>query len=1743
MDPPQCVQNAMMTKDKKPFTYTPSGIDLSEVKSPRLSRRIQRNANCGGVTEAPNVPAPQNHGPLPPSALAAMQPQMHVQVFPSGPPPPPSVGRGGVPPPPPPPSGVPPPPPPPSQPLPTKKVTTNENQVLERPDMTKIIPDNPMALLRKTGGPKPRDFVQDMYQNGGSPQQSVPVPQPQPPRPQMQPQQFVQKAAPPPPPRSPENIREAPRYQPPVIERAPQQQQQRSPPLQQQSPRSPFVQQQQPAYQQPQPQQQQRSPPVQVPSYQPPIIERAPQSPKTTSSNVGSLYIPPVNNLQQQQRVVSPPTPPQRNTESPVIQSPGTPLKEAPRPWQTKPQQDATPSWAKKDAPNEMPQTFPVHIEVRSQQRPASPFSQQQNRNYEPSPNAVYVTQPVVIQHPGGAPQNRAQVQMQQPRLDSQGAVIIPVKIEGRSPPIRNLQRQQSWGSNPTQSNSFKIIQKMTNTDDEEDDNAPVTSHSPKYPANFQQLPAEQVRRMKLNEGDRNLVDRFRQVSPGPQQQPITNRGPQVRTIPVQIEGQNNQPYVHPSQQTVPEPKKYTGSSIPSRSFRMLQAMTSPDGCANVNQDCDQNEWDSDPNYPYPPAPYWQDYYYPPPPRPHEFSRSDKSNSQRTTPVPFWGYYPPPYPYGRPLKTPVNDSESDTESRRIPRRTPLPFGRPLRTPTRDLDTSDGETRRRLMKTPSTEVDSDSETIKTSRRTPVPFHGYYPPYPPYLRPLKTPVTEDESDEFEELGYPPPYPYYYPHYYYGYPPMYPPYHMYTEDQDYAGYSSENEMAYYNNERPQYREKLATEDCTTPRIVITPTLPDYKQQKEKESDSEEDSLDTDTEDVSESTQTQKLHTLKSIPSVNNIQMYNYGGKEDLDSDSENEEPVIEEVSETTTEDSNDDASVYINEDEELPHQLSVIFEETEKSDSRMQREASVLSDSTTVLDDEEEEYTMDVNIPSLDCRRLSFKVESEESEVYASFTLKSPSLTPKKVSPCRFDSVDIETEDYIIINDKVEEAVQKEEEHSNKTEENIIINDEVEEKVQKVDSEKEETQEEEQDWWGMLSNGDSPPPRRKIFNKPVEPAEPEEIVTEDYAQAKIEAERKKVDDGKAVMKDFAARLKEIQSIHEKSGTTRRQSLAEEMSQEPKVEETGREDFWGNMSSDSEDEKLETEETKNAEEEKLENIVCTNNEEEEEVDFWSVIGNTDEMVSRRSCSYRRDSDSARSRNSSVSESHNLEENEEVCNSSSKEIEDTEYVEESKTQDDDEEEEIDRNQLLEIVYGQEIVENEEDQFEDRIEGNNKEDEMIVQNKQESDIAGVCHSEEINVQYKEEGEVRKKYKLTKQNSVLKDDVPKEELFKMVHKKIKQEESSESDSAGSYSDANNNDEEVPSLSIKDRIKALQESIKQKQESVKDYQEMKVSVKKKINVLEITNSQNSSIDVSKTTSTKSSMKSFEEFSEEEIDSGITSDISRHISDNEEYPEMKKMSKYQRAATHSRLFKLLQDGCDMENEDEDEEQIAAVPQKEDKFAKLSVRKRMEERNDIMSRDQLSLPLKRYSEPSSMSSSGITSPISPVNEKLVHEVVQSLLQRKKGQIFRNMPKEKLYAAALRILQEDMDGLETPSEDCSFISPLRGNTENSTPAQTPQEFYGDYNEYSQYYDTWSEADRMYYEGYEICPSKAFKLIKDHVSNSNNKTGTVAGFLAKCPKILSSKNVHKHLEGFEDADSTPTPPRKNKRSEGSSFLK
>lgn len=456
----------MMTKDKKPFTYTPGGIDLSEVRSPRMARRIERNANLGGVEQVPRPQASQPVGPLPPSALAAMQPQLQVQVFPSGPPPPP------------PPCGPPPPPPPPMQPLPMQKCITGDNQVVERPDMTKIIPENPMALLKRSPGPTRKSFIEevDNFKDQPAPATNfMPKPQPQP---AVNRRSFVDEV---------DNFEQPVQNQfpksPPIQARpyvnnvpnrrsfvdevdnfVPPQQQVRPPPEQP----KPFVQKVQ-------------SPPVARPD---PYQQPPPPQVKTSSVNVGSLYIPPMNSTPQDNvvrvsRVASPPTPPERQT--PKVQSPPTPtLNKAPRPWQTQrqqqpdlpawavreprsPQENVSPQPAEQQSPpirqsNIQPQSRNVQVqEVRNpnvgnvQVQPRNVQVQQDARNNQPASgaNVVWVTQPQVLQHPGGRigpasnqqnfqrPQNVPQQNVQhsphqapQPKANSQGVRIIPIQIE-----------------------------------------------------------------------------------------------------------------------------------------------------------------------------------------------------------------------------------------------------------------------------------------------------------------------------------------------------------------------------------------------------------------------------------------------------------------------------------------------------------------------------------------------------------------------------------------------------------------------------------------------------------------------------------------------------------------------------------------------------------------------------------------------------------------------------------------------------------------------------------------------------------------------------------------------------------------------------------------------------------------------------------------------------------------------------------------------------------------------------------------------------------------------------------------------------------------------------------------------------------------------------------------------------------------------------------------------------------------
>nr|CAD7408067.1 unnamed protein product [Timema cristinae] len=223
-------------------------------------------------------------------------------------------------------------------------------------------------------------------------------------------------------------------------------------------------------------------------------------------------------------------------------------------------------------------------------------------------------------------------------------------------------------------------------------------------------------------------------------------------------------------------------------------------------------------------------------------------------------------------------------------------------------------------------------------------------------------------------------------------------------------------------------------------------------------------------------------------------------------------------------------------------------------------------------------------------------------------------------------------------------------------------------------------------------------------------------------------------------------------------------------------------------------------------------------------------------------------------------------------------------------------------------------------------------------------------------------------------------------------------------------------------------------------------------------------------------------EEDDSGVTSDMSRQISDADtESDDLIKLTRYQRASTHSRLFKLLQDECEKSDDEDDNK---------------------EERDKPRSREQLTLPLQTHSDLDSLSSSsGVASPSSPtITDRLVKELVHSLLQRKKGKRLKKLPLAKLHAAALRILQEDMDPYDTGSSATSEeTSPIRNSV---APTSQVNITYGaNYYDYCDYYNSWANAASYYGADpsveHDIVPSRAFKLLQEHAQPEGFSSGVI----------------------------------------------
>jgi len=117
-----------------------------------------------------------------------------------------------------------------------------------------------------------------------------------------------------------------------------------------------------------------------------------------------------------------------------------------------------------------------------------------------------------------------------------------------------------------------------------------------------------------------------------------------------------------------------------------------------------------------------------------------------------------------------------------------------------------------------------------------------------------------------------------------------------------------------------------------------------------------------------------------------------------------------------------------------------------------------------------------------------------------------------------------------------------------------------------------------------------------------------------------------------------------------------------------------------------------------------------------------------------------------------------------------------------------------------------------------------------------------------------------------------------------------------------------------------------------------------------------------------------------------------------------------------------------------------------------------------------------------------------------------------RNLPMDKLHAAAKRALEEELDVCDTFSSSDDVIQ-----TVDSTPALTPQEFKNGYqNSYSDYYDTWSSSTNpngiKSPTNFDILPSKTFKALQEQAMSGCKKP-----WAARCPRVLSSKSLHRDL--------------------------
>ncbi|XP_018393555.1 PREDICTED: uncharacterized protein DDB_G0290301-like isoform X2 [Cyphomyrmex costatus] len=523
-EPPAAIQNAMLTKDKKPFTYTPGmggKLDLSQIRSPRMARRVAKNANDEGIEGPPKSAIESKQSPAVPVATNLLVPQVAVPVFPSNVPPQPplrmsqspSVNRTLS-------NAV------DKQAEPVRNITKVDTKIpITVTSSQSSTPESPSTPTLVTLAKAPTPWMQ----NKNKPQEELP---------EWAKRTNVNKTV---------GSDSSENSVSPIYVQ-----------VQQASPQCSQAKQKQEQKQYSVPQNQQTKP-QQIP--------QQPQQQQQQRQNINSVTSQQTNSQSHHEHVV--------------------PIRMEDRPSVFDAKRESGHHQFTKQPPT-------VHHQQRWGQGPAQHTFENQAQNH---------------------PQNQKQPQIHvtsRPEQSAGTTYIIPLVVEGSEKrnmppttennvkigkPARIVVQQRSPDLNqqcepgPIQSRSFRVLQKITDTDELND------------------VGTEQIRKMELSEDEKLLMNKFKEQVDQEiylhQEKDPRYRGAAIPSrafrflqnmtdsndasvtcaVPQNVvnkrQNRNSKSFeetqanLPPSEQQVQEPKKYTGSAIPSRSFKILQAMTS----------------------------------------------------------------------------------------------------------------------------------------------------------------------------------------------------------------------------------------------------------------------------------------------------------------------------------------------------------------------------------------------------------------------------------------------------------------------------------------------------------------------------------------------------------------------------------------------------------------------------------------------------------------------------------------------------------------------------------------------------------------------------------------------------------------------------------------------------------------------------------------------------------------------------------------------------------------------------------------------------------------------------------------------------------------------------------------------------------------------------------------------------------------------------------------------------------------